>query len=209
MRSDETVLHLMTEPALAIDIREPAGAVLQQFAAYPVHHMPVVDGRQVVGMLSSADLMKLDAFLPRKGEAAVEYLNRHMSIAKLMRRPAICVGAHQTVADAASLMASNGIHALPVVDVHNQLLGIITTTDIMHAALHSQRANAGRDAPNSPAQSADGAERRDSLIAVLDAAERYLCAGQDEQLHTQLTQAVDHARRLLGRETNLLGVDAL
>lgn len=139
MRKSEPVNRLMTEEVLSIDVNAAAGEILRYFAEYPIHHLPVVDGNKVVGMLSSADVLKLDAFLPKHGDP-IEYLDSHVRIEQIMRRPPITVSAHAAVEQAASLMAKHGIHALPVVtEPDEHLLGIITTTDIIHAALHSDR----------------------------------------------------------------------
>jgi len=125
----------MTEAVLSVDVDEPAGEVLRLLAGYPVHHLPVLSGQKVVGMISSADVMKLEAFLPRTGATRADYLSQHMHIEKLMHKPAITIRPQSTLLDAARTMASNAVHALPVVDEQERLLGIITTTDIMHAAL--------------------------------------------------------------------------
>ena len=125
----------MTEAVLSIDVEEPAGTVLRLFASYPIHHLPVLSGQKVVGMLSCADVMKLDAFLPKSSVPPDEYLSQHISVETLIRKPVITIQPHQSLIDAACLMATHGFHALPVVDGQDRLLGIITTTDIMHAAL--------------------------------------------------------------------------
>jgi CBS domain-containing protein len=190
MHSTEPVRRLMTEAVLSIDVSESAGEVLRQFAAYPVHHMPVVDGGRVVGMISSADLMKLDAFLPRKGLSAIEFLNSHVKLEALMQRPAVTVGGNESVARAAELMATKGIHALPVVDDRGMLIGIVTTTDIMGAALRGDAA--GGQGSGSPDPAA--LTRMRALEAVLLAAERYIGAGQDERLHAELVRAIERAR---------------
>ena len=192
MHSTDPVRRLMTEAVLSIDVSEPAGEVLRQFAGYPVHHMPVVEGGKVVGMLSSADLMKLDAFLPRGNVSAVDFLNSHVQIRSLMHSPAITVGANDSVARAAELMASKGIHALPVIDARGLLIGIVTTTDIMNAALR------GDTAAGEPAGDAEHgpAARLRALEAVLAVADRYVSAGQDEQLHTELIRAIARAKRV-------------
>jgi CBS domain-containing protein len=180
----------MTEAVLSIDIRESAGEVLRQFAAYPVHHMPVVDDGRVVGMLSSADLMKLDAFLPRKGLPAIEYLNQHVKLEALMRQPAVTITGNDTVEHAASIMASKGIHALPVVDDRGFLVGIISTTDIIHAALQSAEVSQAAGSAGYPAP-----DRLRILEEVFALADRYVNAGQDEQLHGQLVRAIARAKR--------------
>jgi CBS domain-containing protein len=53
-----------------------------------------------------------------------------------MRRPVVTAKLDDTIADAVSRMASSGIHSLPVISEDNDLLGIVTTTDIMQALLH-------------------------------------------------------------------------
>ena len=139
MRDSEPVNRLMTEEVLSIEVSASAGEILRYFAEYPVHHLPVVEKNRVVGMLSSADVLKLEAFLP-KGGNRIDFLNQRVRIDQIMRQPPITIGAHAAVEQAASLMAKHGIHALPVVtDSDGHLIGIITTTDIIHAALRASR----------------------------------------------------------------------
>jgi CBS domain-containing protein len=132
----------MTEAVLTIGIDEPASEVLRLFGGYPVHHLPVLRGREVVGMLSSADVMKLEHFLPRNGVVARDLLDTRVTVAQLVRRPPITILADQTVQEAAELMAGHGIHALPVVDAQQHLLGIVTTSDLIAAALRLEPATA-------------------------------------------------------------------
>jgi CBS domain-containing protein len=218
----------MSTCILTVDINEPAGEVLRLFGAYPVHHLPVLDGRKVVGMLSTADLMKLDLFLPKSGKSPIEYLNQHMKIAAMLRRPLLSIEPHQSIEAAAQLMAKYGVHALPVVDSQDQLQGLVTTTDIIYAALRPQHGEAQRDTnagaaaePNLISLSATQLERAlraakaaagtaldpdgvcqaivflRAKVAMLEqvrlAAERYVNAGQDQQLHMSLTKTLEAA----------------
>jgi len=217
----------MTSEVLSVGIDEPAGEVLRLLAAYPVHHLPVLRGRQVVGMLSSADVMKLEGLLPRRDPKAFEDLTQRMTVAALVRRPPVTILAHQSVAEAAELMATNAVHALPVVDLQQSLLGIVTTTDIIAAALRDGvvavapgRGTAGATAAATDDQLVRGAvaaaravvaeggdpgdaarallrvhQRVVELEQVLDAADRYVHAGQSQQLHTALLRAIALAKR--------------
>jgi CBS domain-containing protein len=133
MHASERVDRVMSA-AFSIDVEESAGTVLRLFAEYPIHHLPVVSGRRVVGMLSSADVMKLEALRPKTHVPSNEYLSQ-VGVAALMSRSVITIRPHELLIDAAHLMASHGIHALPVVDSQEELLGIVTTTDIMSATL--------------------------------------------------------------------------
>jgi CBS domain-containing protein len=185
MIANQRVGRVMTEEVLSIDVEESAGAVLRLFAGYPLHHLPVLNGQKVVGMLSSADVMKLEAFLPKSGVPADEYLDRRISIRSLLRAPVITIGPQQTLIEAARLMASHGFHALPVVDAQEHLLGIITTTDIMHAALQVS-ATAPATAPATATTGGDealrdirvsGAEFDRAIVAAKSA----VGSGQDPQ----------------------------
>ena len=226
MLASEPVDRFMSEAVLSIDVSAPGGEILRLFAAYPVHHLPVVDGTKVVGMLSSADVLKVVSFIPAHVPSREEYLDRHINIARLMHSPALCAVSGQTVEEAARLMATHGIHALPVTDRAENLLGIITTTDIMHAGLFPEQRGDRRDDSGSKiatvrvspaeleralhlASAAAESDDEHGLIAsallhtqarlrplehVLSCADRYLHAGQDERLHTQLAKAIERAR---------------
>jgi CBS-domain-containing membrane protein len=146
MHAAEPVNRFMTEVVVCVDLSSPAGDILRMFAEYPVHHLPVLDKTKVVGMVSSADVLKLEGVLPSRAVDPVAYLNQHLSTEKVMRRPPICIHPHQSIGQAASLMARHGIHALPVTDSGENLVGIITTTDIIHAALYPERRGEKQDA---------------------------------------------------------------
>jgi len=177
----ERVDRIMTQAVLSVDVAEPAANVLRLFAGYPIHHLPVLSEQKVVGMLSSADVMKLQALLPRTGAAGDEFLNQRMSIARLMRAPVVTIQPQQSIADAASLMASHAIHALPVVDRQQRLLGIVTTTDVMHAAL------APEASPEAAAAGDNTDKLRDPRLSpaefeqAISAARTAVAAGKDPQ----------------------------
>jgi hypothetical protein len=159
-------------------------------------------------MISSSDLMKIDFLMPRTVQARLEYLDSRFKIESLMRAPVTTVGPTMSVEQAARLMVRHGIHALPVVGAEEYLLGIITTTDIMSAGLHSQLGHAS--APGTPLAGAPTAAEEISAMArdcgrlseqvrqlerIRVAAERYLGAGQDVRLHAELELALRDAAR--------------
>lgn len=188
----------MSQPVQAIGADEPLEEALRLFANYPVHHLPVVEERRVVGMLSSADIAKLKFFLPPPGAAREALLTRRWHVRGIMRSPAITVSEHESVQRAAELMADNGIHSLAVVDSDGALIGIVTTTDMMDCCLNSSTGSSERPAN---ADAPDAARIR-SLEEVASAAKRYLNAGQPEHLHAALRKALERAD-LLKQEAGL------
>ena len=173
---EERVRHIMTEAVLSIDIHEPITEVMRLFASYPVHHLPVVDAGQVKGMLSSADMLKLEGFVAKAGAmATASFLNERFKIATLMRQPVIRAKPGDSIEDAASRMVTHAIHSLPVVDEDDSLVGIITTTDIMYALLHGMGLKRAKDS--------SGALRKPTELEMrgaLKAAESAILEGADE-----------------------------
>lgn len=181
MRANDRVDKFMSEAVLSIGIDEPASEVLRLFANYPVHHLPVLNGQKVVGMLSSADVMKIAALIPRTGSALGAYLDQRVKVATLMSKPAITVRPDATLLDAARTMVRHAVHALPVVNEAEQLLGIITTTDVMHAALESPpaRSTATHESRGTPPEIEMSASEFDHALTAAKAA---VAAGEDVEL---------------------------
>lgn len=221
----ECIRRIMSEAVLSISVHEPVTEALRLFSDYPLHHLPVVDESGLIGMLSSADMLKLEHFLSKSGSpAAAALLNDRFRIDTMMRRPVISARPDDTSADAAASMATHGIHALPVVNENNHLVGIVTTTDIVGALLHGiklKRGPAQQTASRRPTElemrraieaaesatlngtDANGVaalmlylhERNALLEELRQDVTRYLRSGQDEQLHTRLLQDIDRLDR--------------
>lgn len=179
-RQTQRVADVMTTAVLSVEKTTGAGEVLRHFRDYPIHHLPVMEGPRVVGLLSSADIMKLEHMLPRGAADPLGWLNQRMQAVDLARRAVITCRADTTLAEAAAQMARAGIHALPVVDATDHLLGIVTTTDLLAALIASQQQDTGAVADHMHT-------RLRELEELLRLVQRYLAAGQDEQLHARLT----------------------
>ena len=228
---NDRVRHVMTEAVLSIHVDATVTELLRMVSEYPVHHLPVVDEGGVCGMLSSADLLKLEHFLPKPGQSG-SLLNERFHIPMLMRQPVVSVGPDDLISDAAALMSRHAIHALPVINADRHLVGIVTTTDIMAGLLarlregsavtaSKQTADPGlgdriRAIAAATAAVADGTARdgvgalvlylvrRSALLEGLRKdVSRYLKFGQDAQLHSKLLKDLDSLDRAVGQPFDL------
>ena len=136
MRPDEPVSRIMTEAVVAIEYDRPVSEVLDCFLHYPIHHLPVVRDGRLVGMLSSADVMKLQFFAPQGTVERADYLNQRLTIEQLMCAPRVVLNASTSLAEASERLIEAGVHAAPVGDEVDRVIGIVTTTDIMRSLLH-------------------------------------------------------------------------
>jgi CBS domain-containing protein len=124
-----------------------------------IHHLPVVDGGQVVGIVAERDLLL----------AAANFGSSEVPIAEIMRGPAVCVAESALLKEAARLLVVRHIGSLPVLDSKKALVGIITETDIFKIAAGMLRARpavrksaskSARRAPKKAAKRAKPAARK-------------------------------------------------
>lgn len=103
---------------------------------YGIRHLPVVDGRRVIGMVSDRDV-RVDEFslahVP--AEDRDELFEAGPRIEAVMSSPAHVIAPDEPIEAAARLLLSRRISSLPVVDADGALMGIITSTDCLLALL--------------------------------------------------------------------------
>ena len=109
---------------------------------YGISGMPVVDGEQLVGVISETDILFKERRPPVR-EGLVDWLVHYgedppaaklsaRTVGEAMTAPAVTIGSRKLVAEAAELMLDLGIDRLPVVD-GEELVGIVTRADLVRA----------------------------------------------------------------------------
>lgn len=104
-----------------------------------IHHLPVIEGGRIVGIVAERDLLL----------AAAHFGSAHVPLSEIMHSPVECVSVRSTLMSAARKLVVKRIGSLPVVDAKQQLVGIITETDIFKAM--AEMAWLTRGAPRKPA----------------------------------------------------------
>jgi CBS domain-containing protein len=135
MRPEEPISNVMTDAVVVIEADRPVSEALACFQQYPIHHLPVVRGGRLAGMLSSADLMKLEFFAPRGPADRTQFLDARFSIEQIMRAPVASRGPRASVAEVAAAIIDAGVHAMPIVDEDDRVLGLVSTTDLIRSLL--------------------------------------------------------------------------
>ncbi len=100
-----------------------------------IRHLPVLEGRRVVGIVTDRDLRQASASpATLLSVHELHYLLHKLPVAEVMTKPVITIGPDDTVEEAARLLLTHRIGGLPVVR-EGELVGIITETDILEAFL--------------------------------------------------------------------------
>ena len=193
----------MSRPLLTVSPDDTVSAAQALLEQQEVHHLLVVEGNRMVGILSSADLLKLALLLrPQPGQSLAETAESlGMKVRDVMQSKVAVVRENASLRDAARALTLGGFHALPVLAVDDTPVGIVTSSDLVCLLIDGiDREPSGESAAASPNDEGPH-DLTPRLLDVLRAAEIYLHSGHSDQQHARLTHAVERARELVPAAT--------
>lgn len=132
MRKNDSVTHVMTKDVVKLDLNDPVSKARKLFEDSGIHHLPVVKGNEVVGILTWTDFLRISfgEFGNQDVRSLDAVLDHTYQLKDVMQPDPVTIPISGTVRDAAQLLSSNGFHSLPVVD-GKSLAGIVTSTDLI------------------------------------------------------------------------------
>ena len=125
------VREFMTTEVTSVQETEALLDAAMIFARSSLRHLPVLRGKQLVGVITERDVKRFAPGL-LSGVTSEQY-NQVMEktpLSRVMTRDILSVRPDQPMAEAANLVFTKRIGCLPVVE-NGELVGIITTTDMM------------------------------------------------------------------------------
>jgi acetoin utilization protein AcuB len=103
-----------------------------------IKHLPVLEGKKVVGIVTDRDLRQAAPSPATSLEIhELNYLLERLEVEAIMTKRVITVTPESKLLDAAKLLIARKIGCLPVVE-QDELVGIITETDILRAYIEQQ-----------------------------------------------------------------------
>ena len=131
MIASELVSHIMTKHVISVNIKDHLRHVIDLIKKEKIRHLPVVDGDQIKGIISSTDLNRLTfSNLFDQQDNSEDAILDMLSIDQVMHTHPMTVNSNNTIKEVAEIFANHHFHALPVME-ENRLVGIVTTTDII------------------------------------------------------------------------------
>ena len=132
MRKNDPINNVMVKNVEAVQEGQPLSDVYKIMCNAGIHHVPILNGKTLVGLVSFTDMMKLDLSINGVDARTVgAVIDQQFTIAGIMSTELVTLRDSQTVRDAAGLLGEGSFHSLPVVDAENQLVGIVTSTDLI------------------------------------------------------------------------------
>jgi CBS domain-containing protein len=130
------VSAIMSPQPVTIQARAGVDEALALMDDQDIRHLPVLDGENVVGVVSDRDLLGVVGAVPRRGREA-----RDVAVRDVMQRLMVGIALEADAADAAREMLRKTVGCLPVLR-EGQLAGLVTEFDVL--AVLARAAASGR-----------------------------------------------------------------
>ena len=132
MRKNDPITKIMASEVITIQQGQKLSDVRHIICESGIHHVPIVDGKKLVGMISFTDLMKLNIVINGADDRTIDaIIDQQYTIKDIMTTKLTLLTDCDTIKQASKILAEGNFHSLPVVDKENQIVGIVTTTDLI------------------------------------------------------------------------------
>ncbi|HKJ20921.1 MAG TPA: CBS domain-containing protein [Woeseiaceae bacterium] len=123
---DIAIDKVMTSDPATVSPQSSAAEARRLLESNVIHHLPVVEGDRLVGIVSSSDLLKLHLLDDKMA------IFSRATVDQIMETNVTVLDKNSTLRDAVEKLSIGNFHALPVVDRKRRLLGIVTSTDLLN-----------------------------------------------------------------------------
>jgi CBS domain-containing protein len=132
MKKNERIDKVLTRDVTTAHVDQKVSDIRKQLAAGGFHHIPVLSGKKLIGLISSADILGIVVEGIGSDQRSMDaYIDHQFSIEGLMKKNLQTLSIRSTVADAAETLSSGKFHAVPVVEDNGDLAGLVTSTDLI------------------------------------------------------------------------------
>jgi acetoin utilization protein AcuB len=135
----------MRRDVVTIDRETSLRRAWRVMAHHRIRHLPVVEGRHLVGVVTDRDLRQaspssVTSLTSREREEFLDFIR----VGQIMTRRLVTVTPETPVGDAAQLLLRHRVGCLPVV-TERILVGIMTSSDLLEVLVQILRAEGGCD----------------------------------------------------------------
>jgi len=131
------VRHIMSTELVTLDASEDLSLADTIMTLARIRHLPVVDGRRLVGLVTHRDILGAQASLLQRLSADEQReLKSHVKAGEVMVHDVLTVTPGTSVLDAARLIHDEKLGCLPVLE-NEELVGIVTEADFVSLVIEA------------------------------------------------------------------------
>lgn len=126
-----SITKLMTSEPTTIERSEPISEAYHILRHAKFHHLIVIEGEEVVGMLATSDILRLAYDVDGSSERSLaSYLDHQFTIDDAMTSDIQTLSTAASAKDVAKELSDGAKHSIIVLEPNGTLAGIVTSTDL-------------------------------------------------------------------------------
>jgi len=124
----------MTKNIITVDMDDTLGHIQKIFSHHRFHHLLVVSGERLMGVISDRDLLKsISPYVDTMSETTRDVATLQKRAHQVMSRKPVWISQDSSLKDAAETLLGNNISCLPVMDEDEAVVGVLTWKDLLKA----------------------------------------------------------------------------
>lgn len=132
MKKHATFDSILTSDIETVQKGQPLSEVARLFREKGFQHMPVLEGRKPVGMISQNDIMRLIYDADHADSRAIDHMLDDMfSIEEVMVKDLTLLPLGGSICEAAQTLIDHDQHSVIIVDQTGDIAGIVTSSDLI------------------------------------------------------------------------------
>lgn len=128
-------LIMSTGDIVTADVEDAAVDVFRELREGRINHIPVLSEGKLVGIVSSSDWLKVSDYGRAPGQSGAPRLPSKATVEEVMTKNLETIRPTTTIRRAAELLVEGQFHSLLVTASDGELLGIVTSSDIIRTFL--------------------------------------------------------------------------
>ncbi len=117
------VEKVMSTKVVTVDLSSTVFDAAREIMDRDIGCVVVVREKKVLGIVTKGDILR-EAVMKRLDPTTI-------NVERIMSQPVLTIGPKRSLAESMELMSSENLTKLPVVDKSGELVGIVTSSDIM------------------------------------------------------------------------------
>ena len=132
MRKNDPISNIMTTEISSVQEGQPLSEVRHLMSEEHINHVPVLSGKQLKGLISMTDMMKLNLVISGADDRTIDaIIDQQFNITDLMSDELTTLKEKDTVRQAADVLSQGKFHSVPVTNNSGELAGIVTSSDLI------------------------------------------------------------------------------
>ena len=124
------VSKIMTPNVHTVNLSNNLFDVKTLFDENHIHHVPVVSGTDLIGLISRTDLARISYVADSSDTSLSTAMYGALTIDKVMVKDVVTIDVHDTIQHAIDVFLAEDFHGLPVLE-EGAVVGIVTTQDLL------------------------------------------------------------------------------